>query len=90
MSEVVERFPLPAHARYDWPSLFDGQIRKFERGVDFTTSPIVFVKAAQRWGYAHDFAVRTRVIGDCVWLQANPRPARGAPGRPKGQLMRVG
>lgn len=87
MSEVVDRFPKPAYARYDWQSWFDGKIHKCMRGVDFDSTPLRFARAAYKYGSDHGVSVRARVSGDNVWIQFMERDEKRAPGRPRGMRL---
>lgn len=79
MSEVVERFPPPTHAKYDWELWTDGQIHKCVRGVDFDTEPRRFMHAASNWACRHEMTLRSIIRGDEVYLCFSPKRGRGRP-----------
>lgn len=90
MSEVVDRFPPAAYAKYDWERWIDGQIHKCTQGVDFETAPSKFVRAAYKWASDHGMTARGRVLGDSVWLQFAESKVKRRAGRPKGvRLLRA-
>lgn len=87
MSEVVDRFPPAAYAKYDWARWLDGQIHKCTRGTDFDTPASRFARAAYKWASDHGMSVRSRVLGDCVWLQFSEAKAKRPAGRPRGMRL---
>jgi hypothetical protein len=96
MSEVVDSFPPPAHAKYDWRAWTDGQIHRCTRGVDFESTPHNFAHAATNWAERHDLSLRVCVKRDDVWVRFTPgrnvRQRGKAPGPPLARevLRRVG
>lgn len=72
MSEVVDRFPPPSWAKYDWHRWIDGQIHKCTRGDDFEDAPQAFAKAAYHWAIRHEHRATVSVRGDVVYVQFRP------------------
>ena len=71
--KILDELPKPNTGRkeiFDWDTLFDGQVRLLEKGVDFeskTTSmrSIIYLAAKRR-----NIQVSIRVIDDDIALQA--------------------
>ena len=71
--KILDELPKPNSGRkemFDWDTLFDGQVRLLEKGVDFeskTTSmrSIIYLAAKRR-----NVQVSIRVIDDDIALQA--------------------
>lgn len=60
----------PRSRRYNWVDWFDGQLWELKQGEDFQVTPRSF--AAQAHRATREFGnlrIRTRVIGDTVWIQ---------------------
>ena len=71
--KILDELPKPNSGRkemFDWDTLFDGQVRLLEKGVDFeskttTMSSIIYLAAKRR-----NVQVSIRVIDDDIALQA--------------------
>jgi hypothetical protein len=63
MAQILEEFPPRVRRgqqakKYDWDSLFDGQIWQLARGEDFDSKPISMRQVAYREAASRDIRVR--------------------------------
>jgi|GEM_PF-5725443 len=71
--KILDELPKPNSGRkemFDWDTLFDGQVRLLEKGVDFESKTasmrsIIYLAAKRR-----HVQVSVRLIGDDIALQA--------------------
>lgn len=78
MSEVVESIfvgKVMQKSHYNWDLLLDGQCHKLEIGKDFTCDKTTFANYCHLYARQHGKRVKTKRIGDFLYIQAFPREA---------------
>lgn len=81
MSEIVNKFPGSARAKYDWGKWMDGEIHRCRKGHDFETDPQAFSMAARKYASRHGLKCEAQVKGNNVYVkfidpEAAPAPAK--------------
>lgn len=79
VNEIPERTGRPGRSLYNWDEWLDGQIRKFQQGVDFKAKPQSFVTSAHGAAKKRGLAIESRIRGEYVWIQSTPRDAAPEP-----------
>jgi hypothetical protein len=80
MATIVDEIP-PAErgaAKYPWDEWLNGQNWKLVRGIDFQVPTATFRSGAASIGRRRGLAVKTRVIGNDVYVCATA-PTEGRP-----------
>ena len=73
-NSIPEVFAKTSRVRYPWLDWFDGNMWELKQGEDFQVTPRAFVQQAHSAVRYHGMRIRTRTIGDTVWLQAGVDP----------------
>lgn len=69
-NSIPEVFAKTSRVRYPWLDWLDGNMWELKHGVDFQVAPRAFVQQAHAAARNFRMRVRTRTIGDTVWIQA--------------------